>query len=320
MEIITTAGLLVEIMRKELDKPFTEAADLTGPYPSGDMGIFIDVAARLGEDTGVIGAVGNDDFGRCIIQRFQQDGVDVSLLTVVDGATTGTAFVAYYQDGSRDFVYHLAQSAASMVDVGSITPEKLKDVKWAHASGVNMAAGENLKNAILRMVECLPQGAKLSFDPNIRPEVLSADEIRQLCAPLMQRADIFFPSKGEAEMFTLEASDEAGCRKLAAGGKLVVMKDGEKGCVVYSGDEVIRVPSFTVQEVDPTGAGDSFCAGFISALEKGWGLYECGEFANAVGALSVQKKGPMEGAPYRADVLAFLKQNSKNAFWQAQGL
>ena len=93
---------------------------------------------------------------------------------------------------------------------------------------------------------------------------------------------------------------------LAREGKLVVLKQGPQGCRIFHHDGDIQVPGFAVQEVDPTGAGDSFCAGFTAALLEGMDLAEAGRFANAVGALAVTKKGPMEGAPTREQVAALL--------------
>jgi len=69
----------------------------------------------------------------------------------------------------------------------------------------------------------------------------------------------------------------------------------------------LDVPTFDVEEVDPTGAGDAFCAAFITGLIEGKSLYDTGLFANAVGALSVRKKGPMEGIPSRQDVETFIR-------------
>ena len=208
MEILTIGGLLVEIMRKEVDKPFDSAADLVGPFPSGDVGIFIDVAARLGGSCGIIGAVGDDAFGRCLLNRFEADGVDTSTVQVQKGATTGTAFVAYFADGSRNFIYNWRHAAAGMMDESSVAPGKFQDVKWVHITGVSISVNDGCKRAIYRLLECLPSTAKVSFDPNIRPEVLSVEEIRQLCAPVLERADIFFPSKTETMMFTRKSSDD----------------------------------------------------------------------------------------------------------------
>ena len=84
------------------------------------------------------------------------------------------------------------------------------------------------------------------------------------------------------------------------------MKQGERGCQIYQDAEHTEIPAFKVDEVDPTGAGDAFCAAFTVALLEGKSPVEAGRFANAVGALAVGKKGPMEGVPTRADVTRFL--------------
>ena len=112
-------------------------------------------------------------------------------------------------------------------------------------------------------------------------------------------------------MFTGESTDNAGCRKWASEGKIVVLKNGEAGCRIFSGNETMDIPSFPVTEVDPTGAGDTFCGAFLTALLEGKKLADCGRFANAAGAMSVRKRGPMEGAPSREELEAFLKEAEK---------
>jgi sugar/nucleoside kinase (ribokinase family) len=311
MDIVTIGGLLVEIMRKDIDYPLNNPADLVGPFPSGDVGIFIDTAARLGANCGVIGTVGDDDFGHCLLDRFRQDGVNISLVRVDKEATTGTAFVGYFADGNRKFIYHWRHAAAGMIDADFISPSALRGVKWAHITGVTVSVNESCRQAVYKLIDCLPVGAKVSFDPNIRPEILSINEILTLCQPILDRADIFFPSKREAMVFSGAKSDDEGCRKIAGQGKLVVLKNGSEGCRIYEADRISDIPAFKVEEIDPTGAGDSFCAAFLTALNDGWSVLEAGEFANAVGALVVTVKGPMEGAPDREKVLAFIR-NRKN--------
>ena len=76
--IWTIGELLVEIMRPTTGVPLNEPGYFRGPFPSGAPAIFIDCAARLGLDTGIIGAVGDDDFGRCLTERLEKDGVDTN--------------------------------------------------------------------------------------------------------------------------------------------------------------------------------------------------------------------------------------------------
>ncbi len=231
-----------------------------------------------------------------------------SCVRVLPGHTTGVAFVAYFSDGSRKFIYHWRHAAAGQLAPDFVDPAYFRQARWLHLTGCNLAASETARDACLRALECLPPGAHLSFDPNIRPEVLSVAEIRELCAPVVERADVVLPSLGEAAMFTGLTSDELGCRFWAQAGKLVVLKQGAKGCRIFSSEGDLRVPAFEVDEVDPTGAGDSFSAAITVALLEEMPLAEAGRFANAVGALAVTCKGPMEGAPTRQQVTEFLRQ------------
>ena len=305
-DIVTVSAILCEIMRKELDKPLDKPADFTGPYASGDTPITVNAAAKLGAKTAVIGSVGPDPFGRCFKEHMRSSGVDVSMVREVPGASTGCAFVCYHTGGSRDFLYHSRHAASGMVNAAGLDMEKLRGTRWFHLTGYNMSVSRGLQETCYRIVNELPEGSRISFDPNIRPESLSVEEVRELCRPVLERASVVFPSKTEAARFTGLPTDEEGCRLWASQGKLVVLKNGSEGCVIYSGEETIAVPSFPVEEVDPTGAGDTFCGAFLTALCEGKPLAECGRFACAAGAMSVRRQGPLEGAPSREELEAFL--------------
>jgi sugar/nucleoside kinase (ribokinase family) len=315
-EVVSMGNMLVEVMRTQRDVPLSRPGEFAGPYPSGDTCIYIDSLARLGRQGGFIGAVGDDDFGRCLLERFAADGVDFSCGRVLRGYTTGTAFIAYFGDGSRRFVFHWRHSAAGQLSPDFVRAEYFRDTRWLHLTGCNLAITPDSRDACLAAMRAVDAEAIVSFDPNIRPELLSVEQIRELVRPVIERANLIFPSLGEAAMLTGEArglaGDEAGCRRWAAQGKTVVLKQGESGCRVFTTGGDFAVPGFPVQEVDPTGAGDTFCAAFTVALldelERGRpDLVAAARFANAAGALAVTRLGPMEGAPTRAQVLDLLQ-------------
>src|SRR5512146_1216259 len=91
-EIVSMGNMLVEVMRTRVDAPLDRPGEFAGPYPSGDTCIYASTVARLGRSVGFIGAVGQDDFGRCLLDRFAEDGVDFSCGRVLPGYTTGVAF------------------------------------------------------------------------------------------------------------------------------------------------------------------------------------------------------------------------------------
>jgi sugar/nucleoside kinase (ribokinase family) len=108
-------------------------------------------------------------------------------------------------------------------------------------------------------------------------------------------------------MLTGDDNEETACRNLlAAGIPIVALKRGDQGSKVFTEGQVIEVPTIQVEEIDPTGAGDCYGGAFVVGLLEGWDLARVARFANVVGALSVTKKGPMEGAPYRNQVSPLL--------------
>jgi tagatose kinase len=306
-EIVSVGELIVEIMRKDVDVPLSETGGFVGPFPSGAPAIFADQAARLGHTVGFIGACGDDDFGACLVSRFEADGVDTRAIARVTEVATGCAFVTYFSDGSRRFLFHIGNSAAGRLP--EPTADMVRGAKWLHICGSTLSASDGMRRSCYAACElAVAAGCKVSFDPNLRPELLGGEEaLRTVCAPVMSRASLVLPSSSEAEVLTGVAGAEAACRALLDGGaEFVALKRGSRGCTVFHGDGATEVPAYPVEAVDPTGAGDCFDAGFVVGLLEGLSPADAGRLANACGALGATRQGPMEGACIRSDVEALI--------------
>lgn len=306
LKVLAIGELLVEIMRVEVDQPLSEAASFVGPYPSGAPAIFADAAARLGVSTGFIGVAGEDAFGDCVVGRLQRDGVDTTCVRKEPGYTTGIAFVSYRHDGSRTFLFHLRQSAAALLSPNDVDTQQMGGVAYLHITGSALAISESAREACYVAAQaCRRAGGRISFDPNIRPELLGVERVREICGPVLAQCDLLLPSGAEATMLTGEAGEREACRALVAGGiPIVALKRGAQGSTVFTAQHMIEAEPITVREVDPTGAGDCYGAAFVTGLLEGWDLPTVARFANVVGALAVTRKGPMEGAPTRPQALA----------------
>ena len=124
--------LIVEIIRIERNRTFCEAGTFAGPFPSGDTPIFIHAAAKMGMNCGFLGSVGDDGFGKCVFDRMKHSGVDMTHTLVVPNTYTGSTFVYYNEDDSRDFMYHLKGSGSEVIYEGEVDREYFKDCKWVH--------------------------------------------------------------------------------------------------------------------------------------------------------------------------------------------
>jgi len=306
--IACIGDLLVEIMRPEVGDRLDQPGIFLGPYPSGASGIFIDAIARLGIEALFIGAVGNDDFGRVITDRLRDDGVDISHIKVTDAYATGVAFVTYFEDGSRKFIFHLAHAATGQIYPEDIDTGYLAGLSYLHVIGSTLSANENCAAACLKAIETtVESGGRISFDPNFRPELIDAESVRALFDPVIRASHIIFPTEGEIRVLTGENDLDKACQRLIGmGPEIIAVKQDKAGSTVFTKNEKHHVPAFEVEEVDPTGAGDCYCAGFLTGFLRGLSLRQTARFANAAGALAVTKKGPMEGAPRYAEINDFL--------------
>jgi len=305
-KIMTMGEIIVEIMTTKRGQTFREPGVLAGPYASGAPAIFIDQVARLGHPAGIIGCVGDDEFGLLNIERLKRDGVDVSAIHVIKEATTGSAFVTYRKDGERDFIFNIANSASAQLNSAHVTAAALKDCVHFHVMGSSLFSFR-IVDAMKKAIEIVKgQGGTISFDPNIRKEMLRITEMREALRYMLEFTDIFLPSGHEVTLLA-EAADEAGAVRelLDLGVREIVVKRGAAGSSYYDAEQRIDVPGFAVEEVDPTGAGDCFAATFVTCRRRGDSPETALRHANASGALAVSRQGPMEGTADLKGLLAF---------------
>lgn len=306
---LSLGEVLVEVMRDTRGVPLSETGRFVGPFASGAPAIAACAAARLGYPSRFVGVCGDDAFGALCARYLKAAGVDAALAKA-PGYTTGIAFVSYDLHGGREFVFHLPHAAAARLSADDITAETLANVRWLHITGSSLGVSKCMRAAVDRAVTLAKaQGATVGFDPNLRLELMSLPEIRRLCAPVLERADVILPSAAEASQLTGLTDDDAACKALLReGAKLVILKRGAQGSVVYTANAVTAVPSIPVTELDPTGAGDCFAAALAVAMLEGQSPASAARFANVAAALSTTVFGPMEGLPTRSAVEARRKE------------
>lgn len=300
--LLALGEVLVEIMRSERDQPLDRGGSFVGPFPSGAPAIFACAAARLGADSRLVGRVGRDAFGELCRRRLEDDGVDTRYLTVSEERSTGIAFVAYRGDGSREFLFHLRHSASAEIGPESIDDRVFDGVSWIHLNGSTLSISPEVQAAGLALLAgARSRGITVSFDPNLRPELLASQRPEWLDA-LLSHSDVILPSGAESEALSGRPDPAAAARHLLErGASAVVHKLGERGSTLYTREGAQHLPGIGVDEIDPTGAGDAFAAAFATRRVEGADLLDSLAFANVVGALATTRFGPMEGLPSRAE-------------------
>lgn len=288
--------MIVEVMRIEEGVPLDRPGLFKGPFPSGAPAIFIDTAARLGHSAGIIGGVGKDDFGKNILDRLKGDGVDCSHVLESDTGATGVAFVTYFSDGSRKFIFHMGNTPAAEAKM----PEKevLKGVRFFHVMGCSLSSNRAFGKEILGTMKLAKSlGAKISFDPNIRKELMHDEEVSEIISEVMANTNIFLPGVDELLQITGKSAVEEAAAACFENPELeiLVLKNGSRGCSIYTREGKSDISAYSIEPVDATGAGDCFDGAFICGLLEGKDLMEAARMASAAGALNTMAFGPMEG-------------------------
>lgn len=303
--IATVGEILVEFVSHSTGCGLERIGAFSGPYPSGAPAIFLDQAARMGAATQMFGGVGDDGFGRAVLARLCEDGVGVGGVQVIKGRSTGTAFVSYYSDGTRDFIFHLAGTAADTftLDPGTMPQAPL----WLHVSAASLGSAP-LRAAILAAVDhVLAIGGKITCDPNARPELMHDPAAHAALHRLVAQSHILMPSTSDLGLLYPGQEEEAAVAQiLQSSAEIVVIKRGAKGATVVGQGLRHDFAGHSVDEIDPTGAGDCFCGTFVALIAQGATLLQAGRIANAAGAIAVTRRGPMEGNSARAEIDAFL--------------
>jgi fructokinase len=311
-EIVTFGELLVEFVATRTGQTFDSPGAFEGPFASGAPAIFADQAARQGASVAIAGCVGRDAFGEAVLRRLADDGVSVESVARCADRPTGTAFVAYRADGERQFVFNIAHSAAGLLDESAITPELFDGCRRLHIMGSSLYNPGAISAAGAAMDAARRQGCRISFDPNIRPELTCAPEAQQALWEILDACQLFLPSEADLRFFHPGLAVHDAVRKFLERPSLeaVVLKRGAAGSLYADRKQRIEAPAFEVAEVDPTGGGDCFCGTFLAGLTTGLPIRQALVRANAAGALAVLRRGPMEGNSSKNELDEFIAARS----------
>ncbi|MEU5179997.1 ribokinase [Streptomyces longwoodensis] len=263
-------------------------------HPGGKGANQAVAAARLGARTALLARVGDDAYGRLLLESQRAAGVD-TVGVLVGGAPTGVALITVDPSGDNSIVVSPGANAR-------LTP---RDVRAAtslfHASRVVSAQLEIPVETVEEVVRILPPDTRFVLNPS-PPRPLDT-EVLAACDPLIVNEHEAKVLLGEA--YEVASGPEDWARLLLAKGpRSVVVTLGAGGALVASSEGVVRVEAVAVDAVDTTGAGDSFTAALAWRLGAGASLAEAAAYAARVGAVAVTRRGAQESFPTADEVEA----------------
>lgn len=265
--------------------------------------VVIDLA-KLSLKTSIIGKIGDDNFGKFLLDTLNSEKVDVTGLKLDKNVSTSASMVMISEDGERSILHSFGANAKfGFDDINLDVVRKSKILLIAGTFLMPDFDGEGteklLKYAKENDVICCMDTAWDSKGQWITKIESS-----------LQYLDWFMPSYDEACEISGKTNPEEIAQFLHSKGvKNVIIKLGNEGCFVKPENEKgYQVPAFNkIKVIDTSGAGDSFCAGFIAGLYKGWDIPKCAKFANAVGAHCIMQIGTTAGIKSIEETLKFIR-------------
>ena len=236
---------------------------------------------------------------------------------------TGIQLLNHLGGGEVIRRYRRAGSAASRLTAAEVLPH-LDASDLVHVTGITPALSDTCRRTVLEVMRtAVERGIPVSMDVNYRDALWTPSEAMAVCEEMRQLATLFKVGHDEAEIiWGLDLSAEDYARYFFGGNtRLTVVTTGDSGAVAYDGEQITAHPGFTVDVIDPVGAGDAFVAGFLAGIFRRCGLIEFLQMdsdaraailrsalviSNACGALVCTRHGDTEAMPDMGQVEDFV--------------
>jgi len=257
-------------------------------------------AARLGGQVAMVGRVGQDAYGRALVDNLQQNAVDVSRIVTDDSVPTGVALIAVGAGGENQIIVYPGAN-------GRVTPGDVD------AAASRLTPGSVLVAQFETPLATVTYALELARSRGAITVLNPAPAVSEI-GPWIRHADYLVPNETEAATLTgLTIAGDADVRRAAQalrdiGARHVVITLGNRGAYWAGPDGEGHVPAFPVQAVDTTAAGDAFVGALAVALTEGLSLPDAVRFGCAAGAVAVTRFGAQPSLPTRSEVAALLQQ------------
>ena len=280
--------------------------------PGGAPANLAVAASRLGAKTAFIGRVGRDSYGDFLRATLEENGVDVSGMSVDPVQHTTLAVVSLDKQGERSFSFYRDPSADVNLRFEDVPEELLANTRVLHFGSVSLTAEPSRSATLRAAAEAKAHGAWISYDPNYRASLWPDEEgaIEQMLRPL-PLVDILKVSDEELPLLTGTGDLAQGSAALAEkGAKLVLVTLGPDGTFYRFGAETGRVPGVKVTVGGTNGAGDTFFGAARSQLVKRESLDALSTeelerilaFANKAAAVTTSRHGAIPAMPTREEL------------------
>lgn len=262
--------------------------------------IFACGASRLGLKVALVGVVGDDPFGHFILDRLKSRGVDISGCIINPSLKTGLSVILNRKEDRAILTY---AGTMQVLKAKQVDRDLFKRARHIHVTSCFLQ--DELRPDLPDLLaEAHRYGMSVSIDTNWDPKEEWNDNITSV----LSQTDIFLPNEYEACAISQQPNIETAIDFLAGIVPIVAIKRGKFGAIAQDADKLLFCKTVSVEVVDTTGAGDSFDAGFLFGLLKGYPLENALRLGCICGALSTRALGGTDAQPTLEEAIDFLSK------------
>jgi sugar/nucleoside kinase (ribokinase family) len=265
--------------------------------------------AKMDVSCTVCGCVGNDVFGRFVVDTLKARRVDTSGVRVVANDDTSQTLIVNVTGQDRRFIHCFGANAR--FQAADIRADLVTRAKVLYVGGYLLMPTLD-QSGLAEVFRAARQHRVITVLDVAVPGRLDTGQGRLMgeLQQLLPHTDVFLPNEDEGRLITGRADplDQAQVFRDAGVGTAIITRGGNGSVLVGLGVR-LRASSFPIQYVDGSGGGDAFDAGYICGLLRGHDPRGCLELASALGASCVRAIGTTPGVFTRAECVEFLKQH-----------
>ncbi len=265
-------------------------------HPGGAASNFAVSLARLGTKVSLFGHVGDDTEGYEALQTLKEEGVDTSRVILEKDLATGFVIVLISEEGQSTKLRF--RGANSRLSPDDLTPKLLEGIDIAYAASVTIPIAKKLATT------CREVGVRSSLDVGEDIANQSIDAFRKM---LRSFSIVFINEIVFARIFKEPPTLSNVQSEIEGNLEVLSVTLGRKGSITASHKTAFHTPTFNVEVVDTTGAGDAYAAGFIHFYLQQLPLEEVVKRSSACASLQVMQPGARAGLPAAYEVEEFIE-------------
>ncbi|MBN1067528.1 5-dehydro-2-deoxygluconokinase [Clostridium botulinum] len=318
-EIVPIGRVAIDFNPIDINRPLSESKTFK-KYLGGSPANIAVGLSRLGKKVGFIGKVSKDQFGKFVVDYFDNEGIDTSQIKYAEnGESLGLTFTEIASPTESSILMYRNGIADLELDVNEIDEEYIKNTKAIVISGTALAKSPS-REATLKALELAKKNdTVVIFDVDYRKyNWKNKDEIAIYYSIVGKQSDIVMGSREEFDLMESlivkekSTDEESAKRWLDFGNKIVVIKHGKEGSTAYTNDgKSYKIKPFPVKLLKSFGGGDAYASAFIYGILEEWDIMGALEFGSASAAMLVASHSCSQDMPTVKAINEFIKEKKE---------